>query len=225
MAQAIFLKSLTDTDIKKRMAIPAKILPSLPDFNGSHADEAGSFHYMVQVEKPARPSRDLSPPSLSLHHEDDETSGTIHIEACKFQSGQEQLLESVAPIKHDVDISELDDIATDALVTFVDHVIAKPPTRIFGTNVSDEASSKAHFKCEHEERKMKVFGKSICMVEPRPELICSYCMTTEEREIKFFSLVEDGAMADGTSEAVGDVYYRSCTERLSLDLTLGLPTP
>ncbi|KAK8516629.1 hypothetical protein V6N13_080722 [Hibiscus sabdariffa] len=33
----MFSKLLTATDIKKRLAIPAKILPSLPAFNGSHA--------------------------------------------------------------------------------------------------------------------------------------------------------------------------------------------
>ncbi|KAK8486652.1 hypothetical protein V6N13_080718 [Hibiscus sabdariffa] len=33
----MFSKLLTETDIKKRLAIPAKILPSLPAFNGSHA--------------------------------------------------------------------------------------------------------------------------------------------------------------------------------------------
>ncbi|KAK8486235.1 hypothetical protein V6N11_012977 [Hibiscus sabdariffa] len=33
----LFSKSLTDTDTRKRLAIPAKILPDLPDFNGSHA--------------------------------------------------------------------------------------------------------------------------------------------------------------------------------------------
>ncbi|KAK8617820.1 hypothetical protein V6N13_080725 [Hibiscus sabdariffa] len=32
----MFSKLLTATDIKKRLAIPAKILPSLPAFNGSH---------------------------------------------------------------------------------------------------------------------------------------------------------------------------------------------
>ncbi|XVE48584.1 hypothetical protein DITRI_Ditri01bG0013100 [Diplodiscus trichospermus] len=39
MPQAIkiFSKTLTDTDVKKRLAIPMKILPELPDFNGSHA--------------------------------------------------------------------------------------------------------------------------------------------------------------------------------------------
>ncbi|XVE94158.1 hypothetical protein REPUB_Repub01dG0257600 [Reevesia pubescens] len=39
MAQAIkmFSKSLTDTDIKKRLAIPAKVLPAFSDFSGSHA--------------------------------------------------------------------------------------------------------------------------------------------------------------------------------------------
>ncbi|XVE67457.1 hypothetical protein DITRI_Ditri08aG0162900 [Diplodiscus trichospermus] len=52
-------------------------------------------------------------------------------------------------------------------------------------------------------------------------------MTNEEREIKFFALADEGAMAYVTNQAVGDGYYKSRTEgeRLSLDLTLGLPTP
>ncbi|KAK8516627.1 hypothetical protein V6N12_049349 [Hibiscus sabdariffa] len=33
----MFSKLLTETDIKKRLAIPTKILPFLPSFNGSHA--------------------------------------------------------------------------------------------------------------------------------------------------------------------------------------------
>ncbi|XVE94159.1 hypothetical protein REPUB_Repub01dG0257700 [Reevesia pubescens] len=36
-ATKIFSKSVTDTDIKKRLAIPAKVLPSFPDLNGTHA--------------------------------------------------------------------------------------------------------------------------------------------------------------------------------------------
>ncbi|KAK8486656.1 hypothetical protein V6N11_033109 [Hibiscus sabdariffa] len=36
-ATKMFSKLLTPTDIKKRLAIPAKILSSLPAFNGSHA--------------------------------------------------------------------------------------------------------------------------------------------------------------------------------------------
>ncbi|XVE67450.1 hypothetical protein DITRI_Ditri08aG0162000 [Diplodiscus trichospermus] len=135
------------------------------------------------------------------------------------------LIKADAHIKHEEAISDLADIAAGALIAFVDHVIAKPPSRTLGTNVSDEASCKAHFKSEHEKSKKKVFGitKSICMVEP--PLIRSYCMTNEEREIKFFGLAEDGAMAYGTSEAVGDACYKSRTERLSLDLTQGQPTP
>ncbi|XVE48583.1 hypothetical protein DITRI_Ditri01bG0013000 [Diplodiscus trichospermus] len=35
----IFSKRLTETDIKKRLAIPMNILPALPDFNGNHAVE------------------------------------------------------------------------------------------------------------------------------------------------------------------------------------------
>ncbi|XVE67454.1 hypothetical protein DITRI_Ditri08aG0162500 [Diplodiscus trichospermus] len=251
MAQTIkiFSKSLTDTDIKKRMAIPAKILPFLPDFNGSHAvkihliygtrvwpifcsirkkgykkpvfssgwrkfvlsnnfnagdeltlykeqDEAGLFHYRVQVEKPARPSGDLSPCSHSLNHEVDENTGTSHTEAWNFQNEQKQLLEADAPIKHEETISEFPDVAADAPAAFFDNVIAKHPCRIFGANVSDEATGKSHFKSEHEESKVKIEKSSFC------------------------------AMA-GTSQAVGDAYYKSRTEseKLSLDLKLGLPTP
>ncbi|KHG27660.1 Replicase polyprotein 1ab [Gossypium arboreum] len=37
MASQPFTKKLTATDINKRLAIPGKILPSLPAFNGGHA--------------------------------------------------------------------------------------------------------------------------------------------------------------------------------------------
>ncbi|KAK8516630.1 hypothetical protein V6N13_080723 [Hibiscus sabdariffa] len=35
--EMLFSKKLTRTDIKHRLAVPTKILPSLPDFNGGHA--------------------------------------------------------------------------------------------------------------------------------------------------------------------------------------------
>ncbi|XVE67452.1 hypothetical protein DITRI_Ditri08aG0162200 [Diplodiscus trichospermus] len=267
MAQAIkiFSKSLTDTDIKKRMVIPTKTLPSLPDFNGSHAvkihimhgtrmwpivysirktgyykkpvfsngwrnfvicnnfnvgdeltlykvqDEAGSFHYMVQVEKPARASRDLPPP-LSLNHEVDETNGTRLTKACNFQYEHEQLLKAAdASIKHEEAITELADTAADhaPAVAFVDHVIAKPPCGLFGSNVSDEATGNAVFEPEVQENEM--MNKNICMDELP---IRSYCKTNEEREIKSFCLA-----------AAGDAYFNSSKGRLSLDLMLGQCTP
>ncbi|XVE94144.1 hypothetical protein REPUB_Repub01dG0255900 [Reevesia pubescens] len=252
MAQAIkmFSKSLTDTDINKRLAIPAKILPSFSDFSGSHAvrinliygtrvwpivcsirkkghkkpvfsggwrnfvicnnfnvgdrltlykvqDEAGSSHYRVEVERPAtRP-----PGVLSLNHDQvDETIGTRNV--LNFEHEKEQLHK--APIKQEEANMELAD-------AFVGHVMAKPPIKIFGANVSDEATSKAdHFKKE-QETEMKLFGitKGIGMGEPP---LHSYYMTKEERETESFGLTKDGAMACGTTTR---------TEKLSLDLVLG----
>ncbi|XVE94155.1 hypothetical protein REPUB_Repub01dG0257200 [Reevesia pubescens] len=269
MAQAIkmFSKSLTDTDINKRLAIPVKVLPAFSDFSGSHAvrihlmygtrvwpivcsirkkghkkpvfsggwrnfvicnnfnvgdrltlykvqDEDGSSHYRVEVEKPAsRPSGVLiSPPALSLNHDQvDETSGT---KVLNFEHKQEQLPK--APIKQEEAIMEPSD-------AFVGHVIAKPPIKIFGAKVSDEATSKAdHFKKE-QETEIKLYGitKGIGMGEPP---LHSYYMTKEERETESFGLTNGGAMAYGTtSQAAGEAYYESRTEKLSLDLVLGQP--
>ncbi|EOX97118.1 Uncharacterized protein TCM_006219 [Theobroma cacao] len=273
MPQAIqiFSKSLTETDIKKRLVIPANILPSLPYFNGSHAvtihlmygtrmwpivcsvrktgykkpvfsggwrnfvicndfhvgeeltlykvqDEAGSFHYRVEVDKLATPSVALSARALSLNHEVNETTVTSPKKFSNFKHQQEQLLKADALVKQEGAIMELADAAADAPVPFVDHVIAKPTGRIFGTGVSGEATSKAHFKPEHE-TEMEIFG----MGEP-PSRACY--MTKEERDIKApFDLNESGSLAAfGTSQATGEAYYKS-TGRISLDLVLGQPSP
>ncbi|XVF68224.1 hypothetical protein PTKIN_Ptkin10aG0187900 [Pterospermum kingtungense] len=261
MAQStkIFSKSLKDTDIKKRLAIPEKILSSLPDFNGRQAvkihlmygtkmwpivcsirktgykkpvfsggwvdfvrcnkfnvgdeltlykvqDEAGSFCYRVQVEKPAaRP--------LAHSHEVDQTIGTNRKKACNFKNKQEQLL------KREEAVTKLVDVASNAPVAFVSHVTTKPSIRIFGTIVSHEKTSKAdHFKTE-ELSKTKLFG--ITKAEPP---FHSFNITNEEREMKSVGLNEDVAIAYGTiTQAVGDAYYRSLTEGLSLDLILAPP--
>ncbi|XWS67486.1 hypothetical protein CRYUN_Cryun04dG0010700 [Craigia yunnanensis] len=279
MPQAIkvFSKILTDTDNRKRLAIPVKILPALPDFNGSHAvkihlmygtrvwpiicsvrkngykkpvfsrgwrsfvicnnfnvgdeltlykvhDEAGSSHYRVEVKKPARPSGDLSPRALSLNQDVGETTGTSRTQVRYFEHEQEQLLKAAdAPIKKEGGaIMELADVAVDAPVPFVDHVISKQPCWIFGTNLSDEGTRKAHFKNERE-TEMKFFGIAMgkCMGKP----LHSYYMTKEERQIKFFGLADGGAMACGTSQAAGEACYRSSIERHSLDLVQGQATP
>ncbi|XVE94150.1 hypothetical protein REPUB_Repub01dG0256600 [Reevesia pubescens] len=269
MAQAIkmFSKSLTDTDINKRLAIPVKILPSFSDFSGSHAmrihlmygtrvwpifcsirkkghkkpvfsggwrnfvicnnfnvgdrltlykvqDKDGASHYRVEVEKTASRLSGvlISPPALSLNHDQvDETSGT---KVLNFEHRQEQLPK--VPIKQEEAIMEPSH-------AFVGHVIAKPPIKIFGANVSDEATSKAdHFKKE-QETEIKLYGitKGIGMGEPP---LHSYYMTKEEREIESFGLTNGGAMTYGTtSQAAGEAYDESRTEKLSLDLVLGQP--
>ncbi|XVE94162.1 hypothetical protein REPUB_Repub01dG0258000 [Reevesia pubescens] len=277
MPQAIkiFSKRLTDTDIKKRLAIPAKALPSFPDLNGSHAldihlmygtkvwpivcsirkkgykkpvfssgwrnfvihnnfnvgdrltlykvqDEDGSFHYKVEVEKQARASgSNLSSSSLSRYRKVDKTTGTSRTKVSNFRQKREQLPKAdIASIKQEAAIMNLPDVATDAApVAFIDHVIAKPSIWIFGTNVSDEATSKAHFKTEVQETEMRFFGlmKGICMGEPRS--------LKEEREIKSFGLAEGGAMAYSTSQAAGEAYYKSHTESLRLGFVLEQSTP
>ncbi|XVF68227.1 hypothetical protein PTKIN_Ptkin10aG0188200 [Pterospermum kingtungense] len=256
---AVFSKLLTNTDIKKRLAIPAKIMPSLPDFDGSHAveiqlmygtrmwpivctirkkgykkpvfsggwrdfvvcnnlsvgdrltlykvqDEAGSFYYKVQVQKQAKPS------------EVDGTTGCSRTKPCDFENEQEQLVEADArPIKQEQAMMESADVAADWPVSFAEHFSPKLPIRIFGPNVSDEVTSKAHFKTE-EESKMKFLG-ICCMGEAS---LHPYHMTNEEREIRFSGLAEDIAMPYATSQAhVGD---ETRIEGLSLDLILGQPS-
>ncbi|XVF68221.1 hypothetical protein PTKIN_Ptkin10aG0187600 [Pterospermum kingtungense] len=209
-------KSLTTTDIKKRMAIPTRILCSshvlmeaIPrnKFNvgdklalykvlqDEDEDEAESFYYRVQVENHACPSRDIFA-SLSHSHEVDETPGPSRKRACDSENKQEQLLEAGAVLSvQEEAVTELVDVAADAPVALVDHVISKPKPssiRIFGTNMcTHEATSKAHFKTE-EGSKMNLINV---------------------------------AMACGSStQAVGDGYYKSRNERLCLDMTLPQPT-
>ncbi|EOX97111.1 Uncharacterized protein TCM_006212 [Theobroma cacao] len=298
-AKKMFSKSLTDTDINKRLAIPAKILPSLPDFNGSHAvtihlmygtktwpiicsirktgykkpvfsggwrnfvifndfhvgevltmykvqDEEGSFHYKVEVEKLATPSVALSTRAVSLNPEVDETTGTSHPKINNFQHDQEQLPKADAPVIQEGATMELADAAANAPVPFVDHVIAKPSGMIFGTAVSDEATSKACVKPEHE-TEMKFFGITRGIGMGEPPLIKAQCdlnesvsterlnldlvlgqpnLTKEERDTKApFDLNGGGSLAVfGTNQATEEAYSES-TGRLNLDLVLGQPNP
>ncbi|XVE70497.1 hypothetical protein DITRI_Ditri10aG0077100 [Diplodiscus trichospermus] len=82
---------------------------------------------MVQMEKPTKPSRELSPCSFYINDEVDENSGKSLMKARNLQNKQEQLLGADARIKHEETITELADIVGNALFAFVDHVIAKPP--------------------------------------------------------------------------------------------------
>ncbi|EOX97106.1 Uncharacterized protein TCM_006206 [Theobroma cacao] len=270
MPQAIkmFSKSLTDTDIKKRLAIPGKILSSLADFNGSNTvtirlmygtrmwpivcsvrrtgykkpvfsggwrnfvicndfrvgdkltmykvqDEAGSFHYRVEVEKLATPSVALSARALSLNHEVDETTGISRTKISYLEHEQEQLPKADARVKLEGAIMEL----ADASVPFVDHAVAIPSGRIFGTGVSDEA--KPHFKPEHGTEKK--LGIGITMGEP--SLHACY-VTKVERDIEApFDLNGGGSLATyATSQAAVEAYPKS-TGRLSLDLVMRQPSP
>ncbi|XVF68229.1 hypothetical protein PTKIN_Ptkin10aG0188400 [Pterospermum kingtungense] len=280
VTKKIFSKSLTDTDIKKRLSIPAKILSSLPDFDGNHAfkidlmygtskwpivcsirkngykkpvfsggwrdfivrnnfnvgdrltlykvlDEAGSFLcYRVQVEKPTRPSWDISPPDLSHSHEVDQSTDTNRTKACNFENEQDQLLKADVEVKQEKAVTELVDVAADAPVASVGHVIAKTSIRIFGINVtSHETTSKAdHFNSEEESKLIKLFGFTMSICELGEQPLHSFNITNEKKEIKSFGLNDDVAMAHDTSQAVGDAYYRSLTEGLGLDLILGQPT-
>ena len=187
-------------------------------------DEEGTSHYRIEVEKPARPSGNLSPRALSLNHDVDETTGTSRTQVCNFEHERELLKADDAPIKEEGGaIMELADVAADVPVPCVDHVISKPSCRIFGTNLSEDATSKADLKTE-QKTEIKFFGitKGICMGEPP---LHSYYTTKEEREIKFFGLAEGGAMAYGTSQAAEEACCKSSIKRLSLDLVQGQATP
>ncbi|PPD71181.1 hypothetical protein GOBAR_DD31938 [Gossypium barbadense] len=247
MAEAIklFSKLLTDTDTRKRLAVPAKILPALPDFNGSYAmklhlmygtkawpirllcpqkwvqetgflrvgdkltlykvndiDEAGSSYYKVEVEKPAKPSRDIS-----LNHRVDNGttgSGTYPTKVPNFECEKKLLLKDAdAPIKEEG--APFMEPAYDAApVPFASHVVSKPPCRVLGIDLSEEGSSEAQFKTE-----MKSSGITMCM-GGEPPLHSSYYMIKEEKEINFVG----PAFGIGTSEAC----CRSGTQRHGLNL-------
>ncbi|KAA3465344.1 Replicase polyprotein 1ab [Gossypium australe] len=239
MAEAIklFCKLLTDTDTRKRLAVPAKILPALPDFNGSYAvklhlmygtkawpivcsvrkngvgdkltlykvhdiDEAGSSYYKVEVEKPAKPSGDIS-----LNHPVDNGttgSGTYPTKVPNFECEKKLLFKDAdAPIKEEG--APFMEPAYDAApVPFASHVVSKPPCRVFGIDLSEEGSREAQFKTE-----MKSSGITMCL-GGEPPLHSSYYMIKEEKEINFIG----PAYGIGTSEAC----CRSGTQRHSLNL-------
>ncbi|GMI70624.1 hypothetical protein HRI_000731700 [Hibiscus trionum] len=203
-ATKLFSKSLTDTDTRKRLAIPAKILPDLPDFNGNHAvnlrlmygtkvwpivcsvrkngykkpvlsggwrsfvvyndfsvgDELtlykvhgkrGCCYYRVEVEKPPNPSGNISPRDQAA----DGTMGTCATKVADFECDKELPFKADAPMKGVGAIVEPASVA----VSFVDRVVSKPSCWVFGTNLSEEISSKAQSKTEMGEPPLRPYYK------------------------------------------------------------------
>ncbi|MBA0574949.1 hypothetical protein Golob_025009 [Gossypium lobatum] len=231
VATNMFSKLLTENDIKNRLAIPVKILPSLPGFNGSHAVRI-QLMYSTRIwpivctvrkqgyKKPVFSGglwRNFICNSFNVgdritmfkvQYEDGSCLYRVEVEklADSNQYGDLQIHKaSDAPIKQEgvIPIMELPNVAND---TFVDHVIAKPPVRIFGTNTTDE---------------MKCLGdtKDTDMGEPP---LLSPSMAKGERETNLFGITEGGAnvMAYSGEACCCNIITDL---RLSLDLTLAPP--
>ncbi|PPD72744.1 hypothetical protein GOBAR_DD30351 [Gossypium barbadense] len=182
----------------RMLAIPVKILPSLPGFNGSHAVRIqlmyGTRIWPIVCTKPVF-SGGLWRNFVicnSFNVGDRITMFKVQYEdgSCLYRVEVEKLA-SDAPIKQEgvIPIMELHNVAND---TFVDHVIAKPPVRIFGTNTTDE---------------MKYLGDTKDTDMGEPPLISPY-MAKGEREINLFEACCCNIITD---------------LRLSLDLTLAPP--
>ncbi|KAG4205931.1 hypothetical protein ERO13_A04G130724v2 [Gossypium hirsutum] len=226
VATKMFSKLLTETDIKKRLDIPVKILPSLPGFNGSHAVRIHLMYgtriwpIVCTVGKQLNNgTRNMFSPvdygeigdritMFKVQYEDGSCLYRVEVEklADSNQYGDLQLHKaSDAPIKQEgvIPIMELHNVAND---TFVDHVIAKPPVKIFGTNTTDE---------------MKCLGGTKDTDMGEPPLISPY-MAKGEREINLFGITEGGANVMAYS---GEACYCNIitNQRLSLDLTLAPP--
>ncbi|KAL4347792.1 hypothetical protein GQ457_17G001580 [Hibiscus cannabinus] len=150
----MFSKLLTETDIKKRLAIPAKILPSLPAFNGSHAIRIHLMYgtRMWPIDCTVRKKGYKKPVFSGGLWRDFVIGNKLNvgdrISMYKVQDShyRVEVLEKEkpdAPIKQEGAVIELANAATR---TFVDHVFAKPSIRIFGANMTDE---KAHFNIEN----------------------------------------------------------------------------
>ncbi|XVE94157.1 hypothetical protein REPUB_Repub01dG0257400 [Reevesia pubescens] len=219
MAMKMFSKSLIDTDIKKRLAIPANILSSFSDFNESHA-------VRINLMYGTRAWPIICSIRKKGHKKPVFSGGWRNFVSCNnFDVGNRFTLYKV----QDEDGSSHYRVEVEKPASRPSGVLISSPAlslyhdQIFGANVSDEATSKADNFKKEQETEMKLYGitKGIGMGEPP---LHSCYMTKEERETESFGLTNGGAMAYGTTiQAAGEAYYESHTEKLSLDLVLGQP--
>ncbi|MBA0576493.1 hypothetical protein Golob_027309 [Gossypium lobatum] len=168
-ATMMFSKKLTYTDINKRLAIPTKILPSLPGFNRSHAVKIQLMYgtKIWPIDCTVR-KQGYTKPVFSrgwrkfVVHNKLKIGDRVTIYKVQHQDGSSHYkveVEKPAASNHEVDettvtryrreqlpnapmISMLASVPINTLVD--DHVIiTKPPVcRIFGTNISGEACCK-----------------------------------------------------------------------------------
>ncbi|KAK8516635.1 hypothetical protein V6N13_080728 [Hibiscus sabdariffa] len=247
--ERLFSKKLKVTDIEKRLAIPTKILSSLPGFNGGHAvhiqlvhdtkpwpivctvrrqgyskpvfsvgwrkfvagnnlkvgdritmykvqDEDGrSSHYRLELE--------MEQPATSNQGR---TASPALFDETELGNEQGQLPESAdESIKQ-----ERANVAADILVDDV-HVIAKlQPAKMFGSNTSDVANTKAHLDTETKcfGGIMKDTGYGYGTIHQLAEAGETWCNTVTEQ-----SHSSDSVLGQSTPHA----------EQMNLDLTLAPP--
>ncbi|MBA0871889.1 hypothetical protein Goshw_001639 [Gossypium schwendimanii] len=160
-------RKLTYTDINKRLAIPKKILPSLPRFNRSHAvkiqlmsgTKIWSIDCTVRKQGYKKPVFSGGWRKFVVHNEL-KIGDRVTIYRVQHQDGSSHYrveVEKPAAGNHEADettvtrhrreqlpnapmINMLANVAVNTLVD--DHVIAKPLAKFFGTNITDEACCK-----------------------------------------------------------------------------------
>lgn len=203
-ATKLFSKSLTDTDTRKRLAIPVKILPELPDFNGGRGVKINLIYGTKEwpiiccVRK-----NGYKKPVFSGGWRNFVICNSFNV-GDKFTLYKVQYEAGYSLYRVEVEkptarpTGDLSPCAAVSLNHDFDYIISKPSCWIFGTNLSDEeANGKAHFKTE-----MKISG--ICMGQAAGEAACCKSSTIE------MDLVEGQASTQYARE-------------VNLNLTLSLP--
>ncbi|XVE94147.1 hypothetical protein REPUB_Repub01dG0256200 [Reevesia pubescens] len=210
MAMKMFSKSLIDTDIKKRLAIPANILSSFLDFSESHA-------MRINLMYGTRAWPIICSIRKKGHKKPVFSGGWRNFVSCNnFDVGNRFTLYKV----QDEDGSSHYRVEVEKPASRPSGVlISSPALSLYHDQVDESSGTRKVLNFEHEQEPKAPIKQEEAIMEPSDAVVGHVIANHPSRY-----LVLIGAMAYGTTiQAAGEAYYESHTEKLSLDLVLGQP--